>query len=340
MNPQVQPLAARWDTFMTKVRGRIAEIEGEAKAAYAEVIATEVIDGTALSGVSSAIKSRLQALRAKVDDSWSTIDGELDKVDVPAKELGLFRAQQRALGNALARELDRRTEEMIVRGEADAARALHAIAEREKGAPVPCGQCGAELRSPSWHDTVNLTCPHCKAVTTAYPGTATMTFFRGSGAIQLAREAAWPQWLALQDAEETWRRLRHKGLEDLALFEAAHRTYWQVYADAMARVHPGWGPQQVADEVRGKMSWFVETTAKDDRTVRENTSAGLAAVATGDAVAVKAWASRQRDPGSACEELLEAVLERGWKDHAPWLAQVAGISRDDYEYRVHWMATR
>ncbi|MBV8757536.1 MAG: hypothetical protein JO257_09685 [Deltaproteobacteria bacterium] len=340
MNPQLQPLATRWDTFMTKVRARVAEIEGEAKAAYDEVIATEVVDGTALSGVSSAIKSRLLALRAKVDDSWNVIDAEADKLDVPAKELGLFRAQQRALGNALAREVDRRTEEMIVRGEAAAARALLALAERERGAKVPCAQCGAELVSDAWFDSINLTCPHCHAVTTAYPGTAAMTFFRGSGAIQLAREAAWPAWVAMQDAEAAWHKLRHRTLDDLARWEQANVAYWRAYGEAMARVHPAWNEQRVADEVRGKMSWFYETTSKDDRTVRETNQAGLAAVAAGDAAAVKAWAGKQRDARSACEDLLQAVLERGWNDHARWLAQVAGISAEDLADAVYWQSTR
>jgi rubrerythrin len=340
MNPHLQPLATRWDTFMTKVRARVAEVEGEAKAAYDEVIATEVIDGTALSGVSSAIKSRLQALRAKVDDSWNVIDNEADKLDVPARDLGLFRAEQRALGNALAREIDHRTEEMIVRGEAAAARALYALAERERGAKVACAQCGAELMSPAWFDSVNITCPSCGAVTTAYPGTAAMTFFRGSGAIQLAREASWPAWLALQDAEAAWRELRHKTLDDLARFEQAHIAYWRAYGEAMARVHPAWSAQRIADEVRGKMSWFYETTAKDDRTVRETNQAGLAAVAAGDAGALKTWAGKQRDAGSAYEDLLQAVLERGWHEHARWLAQVAGISAEDLADAVYWQSTR
>lgn len=340
MNAQLQPLATRWDTFMTKVRARVAEIEGEAKAAYDEVVATEVIDGAALSGVSSAIKSRLQALRAKVDDSWNVIDSEADKLEVPAQELGLFRAQQRALGHALAREIDRRTEEMIVRGEAAAARALLALAERERGAKVACAQCGAELQSTAWFDSVNLTCPSCRAVTTAYPGTAAMTFFRGAGAIQLAREAAWHAWLALQDAEAAWHALRHKTLDDLARFEHANIAYWQAYGEAMARVHPAWDARRVADEVRGKMSWFYDTTAKDDRTVRETNQAGLAAVAAGDAGALRAWAGKQRDASGAYEALLQAVLERGWHDHARWLAQVAGISADDLADAAYWQSTR
>jgi hypothetical protein len=322
IHPALQPLATRWATFIDKVRGRVREIEGEAQAAYREVIAHDVVDGTALSGVSSALKSRMQALRAKVDDSWNTIDAEIDKVDIDAQTVGRFRGTQLAIGKRFGRELELKTEEITVRGEAEAARALAEVVRREAGTPIPCTQCGAQLTPSSWHEAVNITCPSCRAVTTASPGTATMMLLRGSGAIQLAREAAWPQWCALQDAEAMWHSLRHKTLDDLARYEQAHRSYWQAYGEAMARVHPGWTKDTIANEVRGKLSWFMDTTAKDDRTVRENNSAGLAAVASGDPAKVHAWAKLQRDPGGACEDLLAAIVERRWHDHAKWLSQV------------------
>lgn len=59
------PLATRWTTFLDKVRARVREIDGEAVAAYTEVLAVEAVDGTAVSGISSALKARLLALRAR-----------------------------------------------------------------------------------------------------------------------------------------------------------------------------------------------------------------------------------------------------------------------------------
>ncbi len=330
----------RWATFMDKVRGRVREIEAEARAAYAEVIAVDAVDGTALSGVSSAIKARMIALRQKVDDAWSTIDAEIDKLDGDARALGRFRGVQCALGRKFGHELERQTEEIILRGEADAARALLAVAQREMAAPLACAQCGAQLARTSWHAAVNVTCPHCKAVTTATPGTAAMSFARGSGAISLAREAAMPQWRAMQDAEDAWRKLRYKTLDDLARWEAANVAYWRAYATAMAQVHPEWTAASIDAEVSGKMSWFRETVAKDDRTVRENNGAGLAAVHAGDGAKVQAWTRLQRDPGSAAEDLLVATIERGWMDRAKWLAQVCAISSDDFTDAVYRFETR
>ena len=59
LHPAYAPLSQRWATFLDKVRARVKEIEGEATAAYADVIASDAIDGTGLSGVASALKARL-----------------------------------------------------------------------------------------------------------------------------------------------------------------------------------------------------------------------------------------------------------------------------------------
>jgi hypothetical protein len=351
IHPALVPLANRWTTFLGKVKARVTEIEGEAKAAYAEVIAVDVVDGTGMSGVSSALKSRLLALRQKVDDSWNTIDAEADKLDLDdGRATGTWRGQMLALRAAFTRELDRETERIILQGEADAARGLQAAAQAEMATAVPCQHCGASIdrRGTPWHQAVNLTCPHCKAVTTATPGTAAQMFTQGLGAISLAREAAWPQWLAMQDAEAAWHKLRHKTLDDLMRWEAANRTYWQAYADAMGRLHPGWTAQHVANEVTGKMSQFMEYTAKDDRTTREINQAGVSAVASGDPARLAQWLAAQRDPGDAAEMLIEASIERGWTQHAPWIAQVAApIAQKDAEWiketvddAMHYFATR
>jgi hypothetical protein len=61
------PFQARWVAFADKLRARVKEIEGEAIAAYREVIAIDVLAGTGINGVSNALKARLLGLRQKVD---------------------------------------------------------------------------------------------------------------------------------------------------------------------------------------------------------------------------------------------------------------------------------
>lgn len=321
--PQLAPFAQRWTTFLDKVRARVTEIDAEARAGYAEVIAHDVVDGTGLSGVSSALKARLLQLSQKVDDQWSKIDGELDNVDTDGRVGGYFRGALLSQTSAFKHWLERETERMIVQGEAEAARALQKVAVEESKTPVPCQQCGAQLQGQMVHQASNISCPHCKAVSTIMPGTATAMYFAGAGALNLARERAWEAWCAMQDAEREWRRLRVRTSEDLQRWEGANRTYWQVFANAMGTLHPGWTPQHVENEVRGKMSWFMETTAKDEQTVRANNSAGLAAVASGDPNQLVGWLRAQRDPSGAAESMIEAAFERGWQQHMTWIAQVA-----------------
>lgn len=340
-HPALQPLATRWATFLDKVRARVREIDGEAKAAYADVNATDAVDGTALSGVSSALKARLLQLSAKVDDSWSTISDEIDKVDLDdARITGRFQGTQLKVKADFKHWLERETERMIMQGEADYARALYAVAVEETKVTVACQHCGAQLGKPMWHQAVNVTCPHCKAVSVVTPGTASVMFTGGAGAIFLAREAAWPQWCAMQDAEMQWNRLRHKTLDDLARWEGANRAYWQAFAEAMGRLHPGWTEKHVADEVTGKMSQFMMYTAKDDYTVRQSNGAGIAALSSGDPNAVTAWVQQQRDPDDAGEMLVNAAIERGWGQHATWVAQLVGWDAERIDEANYYYDTR
>jgi hypothetical protein len=339
--PELAPFQARWVAFADKIRARVQEIEAEAVAAYKEVIAIDVLQGTGITGVSNALKARLLGLRQKVDDAWTKLDGEMDEVELDdAKPGAIFRARMLSAKGAFERELERITETIIVYGEAEAARALQQIAMKEAEAPLACDHCGAPLQRPSWCDTVNVTCSSCHAVTTSTPGTAGAMFAKGAGAIALAFEAALPAWYAKQDAEHVWHSLRHRTLDDLARWEAANRNYWQVFAEAMAKHLPSWTEQTVADEVRGKMSQFMQYEAQSDRIDRENMGAGVAAGCSNDPAAVLAWLGRQRDRDSAREDLVNAFLERGWRDHAKWIAQITGMDGEQLEECEYYFACR
>ncbi len=327
-HPALQPFAVRWTTFLDKIRARLTEIENESRGAYAEVTAHDAVDSTGLSGVSSAITARLHTLRQKVDDAWSKIDGEIDAVELEdAKVGGRFRGAMIVLKLALNRELDRRREALTAHGEAHWARALGEVAAHEAHAPLACAHCGAALARPTTgpgvYQATNIPCPHCKALTTAQPGTATAMFYGGTGAHLLAREAALPAWDAMEDAEHRWHRLRHPTQNDVDQYEHAQRAYWRAYGEHMGRFHTGWTATHVEDEIRGKLSSFLQTTSRQDQDDRTKIGSGLAAVATGEAPHVVAWLQRQPDAESAAEALMTAAIERGWRDHVPWIAQIA-----------------
>lgn len=322
-HPALAALHQRWTGFLDKVRARIGEIEAEARGTYQQAIARDPLDVTAITRMSTELDQRMRAMREKVEDAWTKLDGELDGIDAPPREGGAFRGANLALGRALEHEIDRRRETMQIAGEAEVARALQPMIAREAAAPVACSGCGAPLARPAWHRPVEIACPHCRAVTTALPGPAAHVYVDGIGARALAREASLPAWYALLDAELAWHRLRHKAPEDVQWFEQANRTYWQAYAEAMAHFHPGWTRDDIPLEVHGKMGWFAQTIQFDALEERANHGAGLAAVRSGDPGQVAAWLHGQRDPDGAGELLIWAALDRGWRDHAPWIAQIA-----------------
>jgi len=341
MPPVLAPFHQRLVAFIEKVRARLREIDAEAQSAYREVIAVDVLDGAGVTGVSNVLNTRLIALGKKVDDAWSKISEEMDAIDHDdEKPAAMFEAWMNSQLGALRREVDRARETIVVRGEADAARKLQELAMAEANAPLFCGHCGNKLQRTTFAATTDIQCSKCQAVTTATAGTAGTMFAKGSGAIALAFEAALPMWYAKQDAEHLWHALRHKTLDDLARWEWANRQYWQAFAEMLGKSIPGWTAQTVEDEVRGKMSQFELHEKKNDYVVRENMSHGIAAVGSNDPNQIMAWLQRQRDQDSAREELVTALVERGWRDHARWVAQLSGMPADDYNDVEYYYACR
>jgi hypothetical protein len=330
------PVAQRWATFVDKVRARMAEIFKEADQAYQDVYAVDVIDGVAMSGVSSALKARLQQLSSKVGDSFDTIDQEIDKLgdehDLDGHVVARFSATQRRLGEQLKREIEHQTEDFIVRHEADRERLVAARAAEEIKVPLPCNRCGAPLQRTIHHVPINITCPHCGSVTTSTPGSASACY----GAIARAFEAALPAWHALQDAEDAWHLLRHKTEDDLERFRAATRAYWTAFAAARGNYEPGWTGNEVQAEIVGKMGHFETYTATSDQQPRAAMTAGIAAVWSGDVARVQQWLRSQRDAGSSAEDLLYALAERNCWDQVRWLLPYAHAVVEPGDSLAEW----
>ncbi|MCX5745727.1 MAG: hypothetical protein NT062_24900 [Proteobacteria bacterium] len=69
-------------------------------------------------------------------------------------------------------------------------------------------------------------------------------------------------------------------------------------------------------------------------------SRGIGAVGSNDPNQIQAWLGQQRDADAAREELVTALVERGWRDHARWVAQLTGMSTEDYADVEYYYATR
>lgn len=160
--------AARWATFLGKVRARLAEILEEAHAGLDEIVATEVIDPGPISAAENEVKARLFALAEKIDPAWSKLEPELEG------EAGL-----EAQGRQLNAEIHKAIETLEKRTRAQVRARLKVMSDEERaGRTLQCSKCGAPLPEPEvQHRTVNVNCPHCGAVNTVRPGVATAMWF-------------------------------------------------------------------------------------------------------------------------------------------------------------------
>ncbi len=155
----------RWETFLGKVRARLAEILEEAHAGLDELVATEVIDPGPVAAAENEVKARLFALREKVGPAWTKLEPELEAHHGALEEKG----------RALQGEIMKAVEALEVRTRRSVRARLQVLAAEELATrALKCSKCGAALPEPAVkHRVENVTCPHCAAVNTVRPGLAT-----------------------------------------------------------------------------------------------------------------------------------------------------------------------
>ncbi len=318
-------LDARWKTFLGKVEARLGEILAEAGPGLDELNATEVLDPVPLASALTEVKARLQALSRKVDDSWSTIDAELDQLeDAGSRRDAMIRA-----GDVLRERIEAETEALELGKAADAARALYALAEAELDKPGggrKCSSCGAPLAPTAFDRPSNVPCTHCKAVNTVRPGLATAMFFQGGGSHALAAEAAAEAGKALKAAEKRFQGLRHPAQEDALAFEAATAVYWRAYCEARGARTPGWTSARLDKEVKEKVGQAMHFL-KRDAPAWQRMSRALALARAGDRRGLEAWLADEGADGSvSLDDVLEAAKERADKKA---LALLKTLAADD-----------
>ncbi len=316
MSAAFEALAGRWQTFVGKVEQRLGEVMAEAEVGLDEVIAAEVVDPGPLSQAIQVVRARLHGLSQKVDESWDKIDGEIDAILEPMdvgpdwEALQAKRSALRRAGWGLREKIDLQVEIFRVKKEADAARALWAIVEKEMTEERTCERCGVTLRPGILRAPTSFPCPSCKAVHALRPGLAAAMFFQGGKVHSLAEETALGAWMELRIEEKRYQALRHPADEDRARFEAATLAYWRAYCAAYARHDPAWTPEHVEKEIAGRMGQFRAFDSEADTRGRMGEILRLAKA--GDAAgATRVAAARGDLAGSFASDAAEAAIERG-----------------------------
>lgn len=153
--------AARWATFLGKVRTRLGEILEEANAGLDELISIEVIDPGPVAAAQNEVKARLFALREKIGPAWAKLEAELP---------GELENQGRALETEIMNALEVFETQTQTKYRARLSELAHAELKERK---LSCSKCAAPLPEPAVkHRVENVTCTHCHAINTVRPGLA------------------------------------------------------------------------------------------------------------------------------------------------------------------------
>jgi len=311
-------LVDRYVAFEGKIAARVEEIRAEANAGIAELIAANPLDAGAISAGFSAITSRLQQLRSKVDGAVDKLDEEWS---VKAEDDGLKEKEQKKIAvvwsqvlNAkrdLQNRLEREANRLEVLSGGQWARALYGLMQQEYGQPVNCPRCAGPMPVMLRFQNANEQCPHCGSVNEILPKMGTALYF-GSGLHYLAQEAALAEYDAMTMAEERYQWFRHPTKADHEAYLATVEAYWTKYYTTTVSMHPA-PVRTVQQSVADKMIHYRNNIWNDNADDRERQEKDrlLALARSGDAAGfITAAKALQMD----MDEARMALYEHGMMD--------------------------
>ncbi|PRQ01028.1 hypothetical protein ENSA5_27100 [Enhygromyxa salina] len=243
-------LDARWDGFLAKIRERFDLLMSESLAGCAALLAQTGGDTVPVSNAWQGMRMRGLGLQAKISDAWN------DQVQDKYHDAEAYDQADAAWARAehMIDEIEIELERVETKIFADALRSLLTMAATEQAA-LRCSQCGAELESAVYLQTVELNCRHCGALVTIEPGP------RARMAVAMAhhlwREACWPLWLERHRADKAARDARTPTLELLQAWEEAEINYWSAWLRERAKLLPN-TTAELDKELRGRLHQFYE----------------------------------------------------------------------------------
>ena len=215
-----QAIQARWDAFLANIRDRAQDILDQAQSGCLALFVQGGHDPYTMGNALPAVRHRLLELGSKVQDTWQEKVGHAMSSAGLRWETGMTE-EHRKLG-ATQRWLEAAYDGFETRIQADAARMLAGLLEKQVPAQLSCTQCGSPIALPRVYFAVNLPCGSCHSVNTFEPGE--LRILHSFALPALARESAWeercqqevlpkPAWVVGSDA---YARERAKWVERLA----------------------------------------------------------------------------------------------------------------------------
>lgn len=342
MAATLDALTQRWTTFLGKVEARLAEVEAEAKAGLAELIATEVLDPAPLANALTEVQARLRALAKKVDTAWDdTIAPECEAHDDGPGRRQV--ATLEAAGRALVLRIEELGEALEAGARLQAAERLKALAEAELAArKLTCAKCGAPLPEPPvLHRVENVTCTHCRAVNTVRPGMAMASYFAGGALDAKARASGRDSAKQLEQAERRFQARRHPSREDAEALRQVMTAHWRAVLLVRGRETPGWTEARLPREVDVKVAQSLGPREAREGHRWDAVSFALGRAAAGDVRALEAWLDGDGgDLGFGVDELLALTGERDDAKAFDMALLVAWQREGDGAPKAKWIAER
>lgn len=157
MTDAIQAVRTRWETFLGSLRERAQAIVEEAKPGCMAVFEQGGFDPFTMSNVLPSVRSRLDELDRKAENSWHPpVDGAFYVAGLLGREAISLASQK--LTN-IQGWVSRCAEDFEVRIKADASRILWARLAAKLPTSLNCTQCASPIPIPEYFLAVNLPCP-------------------------------------------------------------------------------------------------------------------------------------------------------------------------------------
>jgi hypothetical protein len=253
----MQDVIARWDGFLTKIKGRFEQIMEESRQGCGMLLQQANLDTMAMGNAWTGMESRAKDLEMKVNDTFNdSVEQAFDDLDAPGEVVD----REREKGLALSRWMEREREKTNLEIFSNAAQQLWERGAQEQREGFNCTQCGGQLEVPHAVQAVNVTCPYCSAVVTFEPGTHLRM---AAGFVHfLAALKCWDGWIAWQDAEHSLHEERNPKIDHFKALEHAQINYWRAYLQAQAEWLPDKAPL-IETDLRGKMRQWYDSVDRE-----------------------------------------------------------------------------
>ncbi len=254
-----EALVARWDGFLKSIKDRFDQIMQESREGCAQLLAESNYDPIPMGNAWGAMERRAKDLSTKVDETWrQQVEPKFEEASVARPII----AQQSQKGDAFRDWMALEIERVRIEIYCKLARDVAALDAQEKQGGYPCKQCGAPLAVPHTFRVVNLACVHCRTVNEYEPGTRTR-YVEASCLHSLCQESAWNEFVAMNQADDAYRRARPHTIQHLKNWEAAQIAYHRKYLTTRLTYLPDQAAT-FAKDLEGRMEHFYVYTVQND----------------------------------------------------------------------------